>query len=180
MALSTNDIYNIAKEINQYGATLYYLVENKKMDISEIENVIFKDSIEQVNLVFPTLISKITVEDIEETHKAYKDKFTKLSCIDRIILKDDNRHQHLKEIRNLVHLDRKLDLMIKDRTFNQAFNLFYTEKLLDLIEDKSSKKYFSIREKIKLFKTAFYLLRDENDKKLSSNIDSFYISMITG
>ena len=180
MALSTKDIYNLTKEINQYGATLYYLVEEDKLKLDEIESVLFKDSIEQVNLVFPNLISKISVEDIENSREKYKDEFTKLSCIDRIILKDGNRHQHLKEIRNLVNLERKLDYMIKDRTFNQSFNLNYTEKLLDLIEARASKSYLSIREKIKLYKTAFSLLRDENDKKLSSNIDSFYISMITG
>ena len=31
MALSTKDIYNLTKEINQYGATLYYLVEEDKL-----------------------------------------------------------------------------------------------------------------------------------------------------
>lgn len=180
MALSTKDIYNVTKEINEYGATLYYLLENNKIEDEEIENVLFKDSIEQVNLLFPSLISKISVEDIEESNNLYKTKFTKLDCVDRIILKDNDRHQHLKEIRNLVNLDRKIDIMIKDRTYKQAFNLEFTEKILDRLEKSSSKNYISKREKVKLYKTAFSLLRDENDKKISSNIDSYYIASITG
>lgn len=179
MALGTKDIYNLTKEINEYGATLYYLIENNKISVDDIENVLFKDSIEQVKLVFPNLISKISVKDIETSFDKYSKEFTKFSCIDRIILKDGNRHQHLKEIRNLVNLEKKIDLMIKDKPFKTAFNLNYTEKIFKMIEKENARKYISIREKVKLYMTALSLLQNENDEKLSNNIDNYYISTIT-
>jgi len=179
MALSTKDIYNLLKELNEYGATIYYLLEHKKMKLEDITDVLFKESIEQVNLVFPKLIKKIDIEDIDQGMEAYKNEFTRLSCIDRIIEKDHEKHQHLREIRDIVNMDKNLKKMIKERTYNMAFNLHYTEKILAKIEASTKKSFLSKRELLKLYKTAFELLQAENDKKISSNIDSYYISTIT-
>jgi len=180
MALSTKDIYNLLKELNEYGATIYYLLEKKKIQLEDITNVLFKDSIEKVNLVFPKFIEQITVEDIDRGIDAYKNEFTKLSCVDRIIEKDKEKHQHLREIRDIVNLEKNSNKMIKDRTYNMAFNLHYTEKILEKIEKSMGKSYLSTRELLKLYQTAFELLQAENDKKISSNIDSYYIAMIAG
>lgn len=179
MALSTKEVYSLTKEFTEYGATLYYMLENKTLKLDDIKNVLFKDTFEQVNLVFPSLISKIDVNAIEESKNKYSCSFTKLDCIDRIIKKDNDKHQHLKEIRNVVNLNEKIDSMIKDRTYKQAFNLFYTNKILDMLDKDTKKSYISIKDRIKLYRTALELMMDENDKKLSSNIDSYYISMIT-
>ena len=53
MALSAADRKSLLRELNEYGAVLYYLVNKKMMTVEEIENVLFKDNMEQVNLVFP-------------------------------------------------------------------------------------------------------------------------------
>ena len=179
MALSTKDIYNLLKEFNEYGATIYFLLEHKKMKLDDVTNVLFKDSIEKVKLVFPKFIEKITVEDIDESLEKYRNEFTRLSCIDRIIEKDKERHQHLREIRDIVNLDKKLGKMIKEKTYNMAFNLHYTGLILEKIASCEKKSYLSIREILKLYQAAFEILQDESDKKISSNIDSYYISMIT-
>lgn len=179
MALSTKDIYNLLKEINEYGSTIYYMLEKKKISIDDITNVIFKDSIEKVNLLFPKFIEKITPEDIKEAQDKLKQEFTKLSCVDRIIKKDQNKHQHLREIRSIVNLDRKLNKMIKEKTYQNAFNLHYTNKILEFIENNSKNGYLSRIEMLKLYRTAYEILLDESDKKISSNIDSYYITVIT-
>lgn len=179
MALSTKDIYNLLKEFNEYGATIYYLITNKKMKLEDVTAVLLKDSIEKVNLVFPKFIEKINLEDIDAGMDAYKNEFTRLSCIDRIIEKDGEKHQHLREIRDIVNLDKNLKKMIKEKTYTTAFNLHYTEKILKMIEMSTKKSFLSTKEILKLYQTAFELLQAENDKKISSNIDSYYISMIT-
>lgn len=179
MALSTKDIYNLLKELNEYGATIYYMLEHKKLKLDDVTNVLFKDSIEKVNLVFPKFIERITPEDIEESKTLYKLEFTRLSCVDRIITKDREKHQHLREIRDIVNLDKNLSKMIKERTYNMAYNLHYTEKILEKIESCEKKSYLSVRELLKLYKAAFEILQSESDKKISSNIDSYYIAMIT-
>lgn len=179
MALSTKDIYNVLKEFNEYGATIYYLLENKKMKLEDITDVLFRDSIDKVNLVFPKFIERIGLEDIDAGTTAYKNEFTRLSCIDRIIEKDGERHQHLREIRDIVNLDENLKKMIREKTYNMAFNLHYTGKILNMLEEGTRKKFLSTREILKLYQTAFELMQAENDKKISSNIDSYYISTIT-
>ncbi len=55
MALSAADRKSLLRELNEYGAVLYYLVNKKLMTVEEIENVLFKDNMEQVNLVFPQI-----------------------------------------------------------------------------------------------------------------------------
>ena len=179
MALSTKDIYILLKEINEYGSTIYYMLNHNKIDVDDITNVIFKDSIEKVNLLFPKFIEKITPEDIKEAHDSLKHEFTKLSCVDRIIQKDGNKHQHLREIRDIVNLDKKLNKMIKEKTYQNAFNLYYTNKILEKIEEHNKNNYLSRIEMLKLYRAAYEILLDESDKKISSNIDSYYITVIT-
>lgn len=179
MALSTKDIYNLLKEINEYGSTIYYMLETERLSLDDITNVIFRDSIEKVNLLFPKFIEKITPEDIKEAQDNLKNEFTRLSCIDRIIQRDQNKHQHLREIRNIVNLDKKINRMIKEKTYQNAFNLYYTKKILDKIQENSINSYISKVELLKLYQTAYDLLIDESDKKISSNIDSYYITVIT-
>lgn len=179
MALSTQDIYSLIKELNEYGATIYYLLDTKKIKLDDVTNLLFKDNIEQVDLLFPKFICNISLEDIKESENILKKEFTKLNCIDRIILQDNDRHQHLREIRGIVNLDEIIDDMIKNKTYQMAYNLHYTEKILDMIESSKKKSYLSVREKLKLYKTALSLLISDNDKKISSNIDSYYITTIT-
>lgn len=179
MALSKKDIFNLLKEFNEYGATIYYLLEQKKMKLDDVTDVLFKDSIEQVNLVFPKFIERIDLEDIDAGKDAYKDHFTRLSCIDRIIEKDHEKHQHLRDTRTIVNLDKNLKKMIKEKTYNMAFNLHYTEKILKKIETSTKKSFLSKRELLKQYQSAFEMLQSENDQKISSNIDNYYISTIT-
>lgn len=179
MALSTKDIYNVLKEFNEYGAAIHYALEKKKIKLDDIKAVLFKDSIEKVNLVFPKFMEQITLEDIEESKHYYNQEFNKLSCIDRIIEKDQNRHQHLREIRNIVRLDKELNKMVKDRIYQTAFNLHFTGKILEKLELCEKKSYLSIQELLKLYKVAFSLLQEETDKKIGNNIDNYYIAMIT-
>jgi len=179
MALSTKDIYNLVKEINEYGSTIYYMLENNRLSVEDVTNIIFKDSIEKVNLLFPKFIEKITPEDIKEADEKLKLEFTKLSCVDRIINKDQNKHQHLREIRDIVNLDKKLNKMIKEKTYHNAFNLHYTKKILEKIEDSNKNNYLSRIEMLKLYMAAYEILLDESDKRISSNIDSYYITVIT-
>ena len=179
MTLSTKDIYNVLKEFSEYGAAIYYALENKKIKLDEVQDVLFKDSTEKINLVFPKFIEKISLEDIEVSKDNYKDNFTRLSCVDRIIERDKNRHQHLREIRNIVYLEKELNKMIKEKNYQNAFNLHFTGKILEMLKNDTRKKYLSIQEVLKLYIAAYELLLDESDKKLASNIDNYYISMIT-
>jgi len=179
MTLSTKDIYNVLKEFSEYGAAIYYSIENKKIKLEEVQAVLFKDSTEKINLVFPKFIEKITLDDIELSKDNYKDCFTRLSCVDRIVERDKNRHQHLREIRNIVYLEKELNKMIKERNYQNAFNLYFTGKILEMLQNDTKKKYLSVQEVLKLYITAYELLLDESDKKLASNIDNYYISMIT-
>lgn len=179
MALATKDIYNLLKEINEYGPTIYYMLKNDKISVDDITNVIFKDSIEKVNLVFPRFIEKITPEDIRLSHEEFDSEFTRLSCIDRIIQKDNNKHQHLREIRDVVYLDKNLKKMIKEKTYQEAFNLYYTNMILEMIETDIKNDYLSKKEMLKLYNAAYEILLSESDKKISSNIDSYYITVIT-
>jgi len=59
MALNNEDTYNLLKEINEYGATIFYMLEQDKMKLSDLENILFKPSIDQVMLLFPMFIKKI-------------------------------------------------------------------------------------------------------------------------
>jgi len=178
MALNNEDTYNLLKEINEYGATIFYMLEQDKMKLSDLENILFKPSIDQVMLLFPMFIKKIKVSYIDQAKEKYKEEFTKLDCIDRVIKKDNDKHIHLKEIRNIVILDEKQNELIKDSTYNKAFNLYYTYKIIEELEKNNQKAFLSIRETIKLYKVACNILIDEIDKEISQNIDSYYISSI--
>lgn len=184
MALTKKDTYNLLKEISGYGVVLYYLIEEKPkkkkiITISDIESLIYKENMEQVELVFPRLLSKIELSDIEEANRHYKQQFTKKKCIENLLDKHKNRHLHLQEIKDIALTEELACSMIKENTYEEAMNLLYTEYLLEYLELHPRDQFLSTKEVLNNYREALEKLKEENEKKLNSNISNYYISTIT-
>ncbi len=179
MTLSNKDIYNILKEFNEYGAAIYYALEEKRIKLDDITAVLFKDTTEKMNLVFPKFIERIQLEDIDLAKEKYKGEFTRLSCIDLATEANKERLQHLRDIRDIVCLENDLVKMIKEKNFQHAFNLYFTGKILDKIASCTKRSYISIQDMIRKYQNAYQLLLEESTKRIVTNIDNYYISKIT-
>lgn len=178
MGLNSDDTYNLLKEFNKYGATIYYLIEQGKMKLEDVTSILFKKSIEQVSLVFPNFIKKISLNDIDLAYCKYEMEFTKVDCLYDIVEKEE-KYDHLNGIKEIVNLDTKVHEIIKDNVYHSNLNTRYTGLLLDRIDECNNKSFLSTREAIKAYKEAHKKIDKENKDKLRNNIDNYYIRTIT-
>lgn len=180
MALSVVERQSLLKEINEYGAVLYYLLKKKHINIEEIENVLLKDNSEQVDLVFPKLILKIDPVDIDTAYALYSASYTKKDCISLVVSHNEKKYQHLKEIQDIALSDSLANDMVSDDTFISALNTHFMVKILDLINKDKKDAFLSIRDTIKNYKKDLNLISKENEKKICSDINNYYIGSIVG
>lgn len=179
MALKRDDAYNLLKEFSKYGATIYYLLDIKKIELDDITSILYKDTLEQVALVFPSFIKKIDVDDIDEAISKYEMDYTKFDCLSSIINRDNDTHQHLKDTIDIVNFGDKIDELVKTRIYHSALNVKYIGLILERINKSKSKAFISVRETTNLYLEVYNKLRMEIEDKISDNIDNYYISSIT-
>lgn len=175
MTLTITDCYNLLKEFNEYAAAIYYKLKQKTLKDSEVENLFYQDSMESIEVSFPKLIAKISLEDLEESDEEIKKTYHKKDCIHTLLEKYKDKHLHLQEIRDIALTDEMANQIVKNDTYHQASNLVYTEKIIVYLEEHDE----THTENLKKFRLALEKLKAENDKKLSSNISNYYISTIT-
>ena len=174
MALTINDCYNLLKEFNEYAAAIYLKIEHETLKSSEVEELFYQYNMESIEVIFPKLIAKIRLEDLEEADKMVEKDFHKKDCIHALLEKYKDKHLHLQEIRDIALTDEMAEQIVANDTYHQASNLIYTDKVITYLEEHSEGK-----EALKKFRLAIEKLKAENDKKLSSNISNYYISTIT-
>ncbi|MEG2564453.1 MAG: hypothetical protein RSA48_03420 [Bacilli bacterium] len=187
MALNQEDTYNLLKEINEYAIEIYYLIEKanlgitkrKSISFSELETLIYKENMEQVGLVFPRLIGKISLDDMDEAFSLYAKTFTKQDCIALVLAKTKDTHQHLREIKDIALTDELANQLIDDSVYKEALNLKYTKLMLNTLKDNPKDEFLSTKETFNKYDQAIKKLETENYKKLNSNINNYYISTIT-
>ena len=170
MALSAADRKSLLRELNEYGAVLYYLVNKKMMTVEEIENVLFKDNMEQVNLVFPKLIAKINPEEIDLATALYEPSFTKKDCLEMALNTHQDKYQH----------DTLADDILKDETYQLVLNTYFMNKILDRITKDKKDAFLRVKDLIKAYKRELVAIENENDQKICSDINNYYINSIVG
>lgn len=180
MALSTADQKSLLRELNEYGAVLYYLLNKKIITVEEIENVLFKDNMEQVNLVFPKLIAKINPEEIDLAATLYEPSLTKIDCLEMILNKHQDKFQHLREIKDIALNDALASEILKEETYELVFNTYFMRKILDRIAKDKKDAFLRVKDLIKSYKKELSVIEQENDQKICSNINNYYINSIVG
>lgn len=180
MALSAADRKSLLRELNEYGAVLYYLVNKKLMTVEEIENVLFKDNMEQVNLVFPKLIAKINPEEIDLATALYEPSFTKKDCLEMALNTLQDKYQHLREIKDVALNDTLADDILKDETYQLVLNTYFMNRILDRITKDKKDAFLRVKDLIKAYKRELVAIENENDQKICSDINNYYINSIVG
>lgn len=180
MALSAVERKYLLRELNEYGAVLYYLVNKKIMTIEEIENVLLKDNMEQVNLVFPKLIAKINPEEIDLATALYEPSFTKKDCLEMALNTHQDKYQHLREIKDVALNDALSDDILKDETYQIVMNTYFMNQIIDRIIKDKKDAFLRVKELMKAYKRELTVIEKENDQKICSDINNYYINSIVG
>ena len=69
-----NKLENRLKEFTRYGMTLYFLVEEDRVNKNEIENIFFSTDEEKATFHYCKLIKTIKPSDIMDSFNRYKDE----------------------------------------------------------------------------------------------------------
>ena len=96
-------------------------------------------------------------------------RYTKISCLDEIILKDYHRFEHLNKIRNVVKFDKIADEIVGDREYKRAMQLYYMKELLMVLKLNPKENCW-----VYLWKQ-----KEKITEKVIHQIDEYYIRKIT-
>ena len=177
--MDTKDKENIIKELSSLGISLYYLVDKNIINIKEIENVLFIDNIDKLELLFPKLINKITLEDIELSQELYRSRTTKLDVIKDVLNDNKNKYPQLRNIVDIA-LDNKLaDSIIKDDTYFKYLNGKYLYMLTDLVKKDIANDFIRYRDDITEYRRLIKKIIKNDEKELCNDIDNYYIGRLT-
>ena len=113
-------------------------------------------------------------DEIKTLEKISLDKYaccyTRLDIIDEILEYTKDKYYHLKEIRDVVVLDSILNEVLDEKLYRQLLHLHYVKQILLLIDSNISNIYLSVY---------YHQSREKLFKKVTKNIDDYYIAMIT-
>ena len=89
----------------------------------------------------------------------------------------DNRYKHLKDIRNIVRLDDLLEYILPRKLHIEKVKIYYT----NIIIDKVLEKYYDYESSKLLSNLKLELLELDRkvNKKITDNIDKYYVNRIT-
>ena len=187
MALTKKDITNLLKELSTYGSVLYYLVERKEenpkarkaLSYTDFENLFYKENMEQVELIFPKIIAKIGLDDIDAAIEKYSVIYTKKECIKELLERHQDRYDHLHNIKDVALTEELAGDLIKENSYQEALNLYYMDRILKYLEANPKDAFLSTKERLEILRESFTKLQLKCDEKLMHNINQYYISIIT-
>ena len=125
MALMTNKyikkkLEDRLKEVSEYGMTIYYLLEDERTSINDLESIFFSNDDEKASFIYSKIIRRMKPQDIVESFKKYSEG--------RIIEDESNDKKNL----NIEYTKKLLDLTITkshdviDKTYINTYNYLIT------------------------------------------------------
>ena len=149
------------KYLNQNSIEIFCLLLRKIITLSDIYDFLSTDSTKEIKELNQSLTFNL---------KKYYKKFSKLNCID-LVLEDNDKYKHLKELRELVNMDDIIDKIIGDNTYEKTIRLLYTKELLKKIKPRDA------------LVNDYSIILDNKYKKclnyISKEIDNYYLNIIT-
>lgn len=108
------------KEVSEYGMTIYYLLEDERTSINDLESIFFSNDDEKASFIYSKIIRRMKPQDIVESFKKYSEG--------RIIEDESNDKKNL----NIEYTKKLLDLTIAkshdviDKTYINTYNYLIT------------------------------------------------------
>ena len=108
------------KEVSEYGMTIYYLLEDERTSINDLERIFFSNDDEKASFIYSKIIRRMKPQDIVESFKKYSEG--------RIIEDESNDKKNL----NIEYTKKLLDLTIAkshdviDKTYINTYNYLIT------------------------------------------------------
>lgn len=142
----------------------YVLLQKKKVSLLSFSKMIEEEDVDMIT----------NLDTISFQKKYYEGHYTKLDCIDEFLEYSNNseKYYHLREIRNIVHLEDMLGKVLDDKVYQRALDFYYLRRFFQKLFEKNTN-----------LKITYYPLIEEENRKLiemiTKRIDNYYIELIT-
>lgn len=94
---------NRLNEFTEYGMTLYYLLEDGRVNIKDLENFFFSQDDEKSSVVYSKIIKKTKPNDLNKSFEKYSNIYPELNDLDE--------KSHKKDL-NMIYTKKLIDLVI--------------------------------------------------------------------
>ncbi len=128
------------------------------------------------------MIAKINPEEIDLATALYEPSFTKKKdCLEMALNTHQDKYQHLREIKDVALNDTLADDILKDETYQLVLNTYFMNKIFGIALQRIKKDAFlRVKDLIKAYKRELVAIENENDQKICSDINNYYINSIVG
>ena len=104
----------------------------------------------------------------------------KKDCLEMALNTHQDKYQHLREIKDVALNDTLADDILKDETYQLVLNTYFMNKILDRITKDKKDAFLRVKDLIKAYKRELVAIENENDQKICSDINNYYINSIVG
>jgi hypothetical protein len=103
---TTTKLETRLNEFREYGMTIYYLFEDGRTNIKDLENLFFSKDDEKSNFTYGKIMKHIKPSDLNKSFEKYKDNYPNDN--------DDNENEYKKNL-NTIYTNKIIDLLIKEK-----------------------------------------------------------------
>lgn len=119
MAFMKKDMEQVLQKYAGFGYTIYYLYQQGKVQIEEIQEVFRKLNPDIASLYLDKLLRKMDLKDMEKAFLEYQQEYSKEMCLKDYFAIDGGK------------------ITLKNDIYETALNYRYTEKMLGVLENQS-------------------------------------------
>ena len=114
---TSKKLKNRLDEFTEYSVPLYYLYENKRVSVNDLEDIFFSKDDEKSTFIYGKIIRSIKSADLKKSYEIYS---------------ETNSNDDKKEL-NLIYVTKIIDLIISnnkniDKTYINTYNYLLTNK----------------------------------------------------
>lgn len=115
-------------EFSKFGMTFYYLLENGRASMSDLENIFFANDDEKSCFIYGNLIKKVTSNDIKLSFDKYSKNNPNENKKDKTKYEEDLNLLYTKKILNMIANDSKHNV---DKIYVNTYNYLLSNNIND-------------------------------------------------
>ncbi len=122
---TSKKLENRLSEFTEYGMTLYYLFEEGRTNLKDLENIFFSTDDEKSSFIYGKIMKHIKPKDLEESYKKYHVNYPKEEDVNEKEYKKDLNTIYTKKIIDLVTRETEDNI---DKTYINTYDYLLTNK----------------------------------------------------
>ena len=117
---------NRFNEFTEYGMTLYYLLEEGRLNIKDLESILFSKDDEKSSFIYGKILKHTKPSDFKDSYNKYCNEYEKSNQDDETTIKENLNLLYTKKIIDVIVSQEKNKI---DKTFVNTYKYLLSNKI---------------------------------------------------